>query len=659
MTVTLPRNGDVTLMLTLSRLALGAAPLALLAASAQAEPQPAGNSLPQPITITDSIPAPKDVPYPGGTIQLAVDATDVTRGIFSVKEVIPVVGVGEKLTLLLPKWLPGNHSPTGQISKIAGIAFEVDGKPVRWVRDTVDVFAFHLDLPAGAKAVTASFQYLSPTASNQERIVTTPDMLSLQWDCVALYPAGWFVRQIPFSVSVKYPAGWKSATALAPGLSGDTVTYPTVDFETLVDSPAIAGRNMVSHELAPGVRLDIAADRPDQLDATPEQLAPHKKLVEQAIKLFGAQHYDHYDFLFTLSDTLGGEGLEHHRSSEDGTVASYFTKWEDNAPNRNLLAHEFTHSWDGKFRRPADLWTPDYRTPMQDTLLWVYEGQTQFWGYVLQARSGLGTKQEILDSFAATAAYYQNSPAKDWRSVEDTTNDPIIAQRRPKAWPTYQWSEDYYEAGKLVWLDADQLIREKTNGRKSLEDFARAFFGMRDRDWGVLTYRFQDVVDTLNKVMPYDWAGFLNERINAPGAKFPLDGITRGGYRLVYQDKPTSWWKQREKGRKMADFSYSIGLVIADDGAAISGVQWGGPAFQAGVTVGSKLLAVNGRDYSKALLESAITAARTSNQPIHLLIKQADQYRDVAVSWSGGLRYPTLEKTGKGETGLDRLLAAK
>ena len=259
-----------------------------------------------------------------------------------------------------------------------------------------------------------------------------------------------------------------------------------------------------------------------------------------------------------------------------------------------------------------------------------------------------------------TAAYYQNTPAKTWRSVEDTTDDPIIAERRPKGWSSYQWSEDYYEAGKLVWLDADQLIREKTGGRKSLDDFARIFFGMRDRDWGVLTYRFQDVVDALNTVMPYDWAGFLNARINAPDPKLPLDWIARGGYRLVYQDKPTGFWKQREKSRKVAVFSYSVGLTIgadADGKGAISGVFWGSPAYAAGVTVGSKLLAVNGRDYDKEMLESAITAAKTTNQPIHLLIKQSDQYRDVALNWTGGLRYPTLVKVAKGEAGLDRLLA--
>ncbi len=645
-------------MTYLARALAGAAPFALLTGLVPAHAmQPATNSLPQAVAITDTIPAPKDVPYPGGTIQLAVDASDVTRGIFSVKETIPVAEAG-KLTLLFPKWLPGNHSPTGQVSKMAGLVITSEGKTIPWVRDTVDVYAFHVDVPAGAKSIVASFQYLSPTTGNQGRIVTTPDMLSLQWDCVALYPAGHFVRQIPIQASVTYPKGWKSATALAPGLSGDTVTYPTVDFETLVDSPAIAGRNMVTHELTPGVRLDIAADRPDQLKATPEQIAAHKRLVEQAVKLFGAQHYDHYDFLLTLSDNLGGEGLEHHRSSEDGTGADYFTDWDSSVAARNLLPHELTHSWDGKYRRPADLWTPDYRTPMQDTLLWVYEGQTQYWGYVLQARSGLASKQDTLDALASTAAYYENTPAKAWRTVEDTTHDPIIAQRRPKAWTSYQWSEDYYEAGKLVWLDADQLIREKTGGKKSLDDFARAFFGMRDRDWGVLTYRFQDVVDTLNSVMPYDWASFLNERIYAVKPEATLGWIARGGYKLDYQDKPTAYWKSREKDREITDYSYSIGLTLGKEGA-ISSVFWDSPAFKAGITAGSKLVAIDGRAYDKDLLKSVITAAKGGSQPIHLLVKQGSAYRDVAVQWNGGLRYPTLVKVAKGEAGLDKLLESK
>jgi predicted metalloprotease with PDZ domain len=642
-----------------ARALTGAAPLALILAmsAARAEPQPATNTLPQPAPVTSGVPEPKDVAYPGGTIQLAIDATNVAQGIFRVTETIPVAQAG-KMTLLLPEWIPGAHSPTGQVSKVAGFTFTADGKTIPWVRDVVDVFAFHLDVPAGAKSVVAQFQYLSPTAGAQGRIVTTPDMLSLQWDAMSLYPAGYFVRNIQFASTVRYPTGWKSASAMIPGLSGDTVTYPTVDYETLVDSPAIAGRNMVSHQLSPDVKLDIAADRPDQLKATPAQIDAHKRLVEQAVKLFGAQHYNHYDFLLTLSDTLGGEGLEHHRSSEDGTDADYFTDWDSNAPDRNLLPHEFTHSWDGKFRRPADLWTPTYHEPMGDTLMWVYEGQTQYWGYILQARSGLSTKQETLDALAALAASYDHQRGRDWRPVEDTTNDPTMSQRRPQGWRSWQRSEDYYSEGQLTWLDADQLIREKTGGKKSLDDFAKTFFGIRDRDWGVVTYTFQDVVDALNKVMPYDWATFLHDRIYTVRPKPPLDWITRGGYKLVYDDKESGWLKQVAKKRKGLDLSYSLGLTVGK-GNTLSSVQWGGPAFNAGLTLGTTLVAVDGRDYDNDLLKAAVVNAKDSKQPIQLLVKQSDQYRTVTINYTGGLLYPHLEKVGKGEGGIDKLLAPK
>ena len=642
-------------MTRFARALASAAPLALLLAAGAARAAPVANSQPQPAPIPDTIPAPKDVPYPGGTIQLTVDATDVARGIFKALETIPVTESGP-MTLLYPKWLPGTHSPTGPIDKIAGIIFMADGKTIPWVRDVVDVYAFHLDVPAGTRAITASFSFLSPTADSQGRVMATPDMLSLEWDDVSMYPAGYFVRRIPFAVSVTYPAGWKSASALIPGLSGDHVTYPTINYEDLVDSPAIAGRNMKSWALTPDVNLDVAADRPDQLDAKPEQIEAHRRLVEQARKNFGASHFDHYDFLLTLSDTLGGEGLEHHRSSEDGTDADYFTDWENKAPERNLLPHEFTHSWDGKFRRPADLWTPDYRQPMGDTLLWVYEGQTQYWGYVLQARSGLVSKQDTLDALAATAAYYGISRGKDWRSVEDTTNDPTMSQRRPEAWRTYQRAEDYYEEGKLMWLEADQLLREKTGGKKSLDDFAKAFFGMRDRDWGVLTYTFEDVVAALNGVMPYDWSTFLKHWMYDVQPTPPLDWITRGGYKLTYTDKPSAIWKSSDSARKSTNLSYSVGLTVGKDDT-VAGVVWGGPAYTAGITLGTKIVAVNGRQYDSDGLKAAITAAKGGTRPIHLLIKQSDQYRDVALQWNGGLRYPTLQKVGKGEGGLDRLLA--
>jgi predicted metalloprotease with PDZ domain len=614
----------------------------------------ARNSAPEALPMLDTIPPARDVPWPG-VITIAVDASDVTRGIFRITETIPVPAAGT-LTLLYPKWLPGHHSDSGQVSQLAGLAINAGGKSIPWRRDPVDVFAFHLDVPAGATSVEAQFQYLAPTDVNQGRIVTTPDMLNLQWNAVVLYPAGYYVRRIPVEASVKYPDGWKAATALeTASQEGATVHYKQVALDTLVDSPIFAGANVRVEILAPDVRLDIVADQPEQLAATDEQIQLHRNLVLQAVKLFGAQHYDHYDLLLACSDRQSGIGLEHHRSSENGVKSGYFTEWKDNLTSRDLLPHEYTHSWNGKYRRPADLWTPDYRAPMRDSLLWVYEGQTQFWGYVLGARSGLLTKEQTLDGLANLAASLDNAAGRKWRPLADTTDDPIIAQRRPKAWRSWQRSEDYYNEGLLVWLDTDSLIRQLSHGARSMDDFARAFFGLNDRDWGELTYDFDDVVHTLNEVQPHDWAAFLHERLDQVSDHAPLDGFTRGGYKLVYTDTPTEWFKSNEKSRKITDLTYSGGLVLGKDGD-ISGVAWDSPAFKAGLTVGSKLIAVNSRALETDKLKEAIKAKKS---PLSLLVKTGDIYRTVELNYDGGLRYPKLEKIGEGPASIDTLLAPK
>ena len=331
--------------------------------------------------------------------------------------------------------------------------------------------------------------------------------------------------------------------------------------------------------------------------------------------------YDHYDFLLTISDYLGGNGLEHHRSSEDGTGRGYFTDWENKLRDRNLLPHEFSHSWDGKFRRPADLWTPDYRTPMQDSGLWVYEGQTQFWGYVLGARSGMLSKEDTLDAIAATAASYSlGTPGRAWRPLIDTTNDPIIASRQPQPWRSWQRAEDYYSEGQLIWLDVDRIIRQQSGGKRSIDDFAKAFFGIRDRDWGEVTYTLDDIVATLNKVQPYDWRAYLQRRVYDVAPEAPLEGITKGGYRLVYTSEPTKWWKSNEKDRKVTDLTYSGGLVVGSDGK-VSSVLWDSPAFNSGMTIGDEILAVNGRHYDGDALKSAIKAASGQRTAVQLLIK--------------------------------------
>jgi predicted metalloprotease with PDZ domain len=513
----------------------------------------------------------------------------------------------------------------------------------------------------GVTAIDVDFQYVSPTAENQGRVVATPDMASIQWVANSLYPAGYFVRDIPIQASVIVPTGWKIGTALRPsGQIGNRTDYPVTSYDILMDSPLIAGAHYRRIELSPDVAMDVIADNEQELAAKPEQIAIHTRMVDQALKVFGAQHYDHYDFLLTISDYLGGSGLEHHRSSEDGVKRGYFTDWENHPRDRSsLMPHEYVHSWDGKYRRAADLWTPDYRTPMQDTLMWVYEGQTQFWGYILAGRSGMLTKQQTLDAIASTAATYGvGTPGRTWRPLEDTTNDPIIAQRSPQPWRSWQRSEDYYSEGELIWIDIDRIIRQQSGGKRSIDNFARAFFGMRDRDWGELTYTFDDVVATLNRVQPYDWRAYLQRKVYDVAAQPPLEGITQGGYRLVFTDQPSEWIKSAEMNGKNRDLTYSGGLVVGNDGK-ISSVLWDSAAFNAGLTIGSEIVAVNGRKFDMDSIKQAIKGAAGSGSAPELLVHDGEVYRTVKLDWHGGLRYPRLVKVGTGRGTLDALLAPR
>jgi predicted metalloprotease with PDZ domain len=634
-------------------------PLALVALLLASTSVTAQTRNTQPVAtapMTTTIPEARDVAYPG-VIQLDVDATNVGQGIYRVKQTIPVAEAGP-MTLLMPAWLPGKHAARGEVEKLAGLKITAGGRPVAWRRDPVDVYAFHVTVPQGARSLNLDFQFISATAPNQGRVSVTPNMLNLQFEQVSLYPAGYYTRRIPIQATVKYPVGWQAASGLPSRATGSTYAYQQTDYETLIDSPVFAGRYFKRWALTPRVGLNVVADTAGELAATPEIIDKHKALVAQSVKLFGAQHYDNYEFLLAISDEMGGIGLEHHRSSENGVDPGYFKEWKDAVGDRDLLPHEFTHSWNGKFRRGADMWTPDFRTPMRGSLLWVYEGQTQFWGVVLGARSGMLSKEEALDNFANWAASLDNSKGRTWRALVDTTNDPIISARRPKGWTSWQRSEDYYIEGAMIWLEADSIIRKQTRGARSIDDFARAFFGINDGDWGQVTYTFDDVVKTLNGVTPYDWATFLDTRVNAPSERAPLGGITGNGYRLVYTDTPNAVAKAAEKSAKTTSFAFSLGMTIASDGA-VRAVMWDSPAFDAGFDVSTTIVAVDGSAYTSDRLKDAVTAATTSKEPIKLLVKNGTRYREVALDYHGGLRYPRLEKVGTGETGFDRLLAAK
>ena len=624
--------------------------LTLLATTTSAAPL----SKPTPQPFTTTIPAAQDTPFPG-TLTLKIDAADTVRGILHVTETIPMPAAGP-MTLLFPKWLPGNHGPSGQISKLASLIISANGKELTWKRDEVDVFAFHITAPAGVKSLDVKFDFLTPTAANQGRITVTADMISLQPNQLSLYPAGWFTRQIPVETTVTWPKGWQAGGALRPvKTAGDTITYETVDYETLVDSPFLAGRYFQKWDLGQNISLNVTSDAQRFLAATPAQIDAHKKLVQQAIKLFGTRQFDHYDFLLSLTENLGGIGLEHHRSSENGVNTGYFTEWDKGPGRRNLLPHEFTHSWNGKHRRGITTIVPDYSTPLRNSMLWVYEGQTQFWGYVLGARSGLFTKQETLDSYAAIAASLDVRPARSWRSLDDTTNDPVIAARAPKAWLSQQRSEDYYNEGLLIWMEADSILRRETAGAKGMDDFASAFFGTGEGDWGVVPYDFAEIVRTLNSIAPYDWDGFLRQRLTEKAKGAPLGGFTASGYKLIYTDTPTPTFADQMRTGKINNLSYSGGLVIGKDGA-IEQVIWNSAAFDAGLAVGDSLIAVNDKPFSDDLFKAEITMAKGGKAPIRLLVKTADRLGSVSLAWNGGLLYPRFEKTGGTDTALDRLL---
>lgn len=627
--------------------------------------KPAG---PQPVPLPPPVPAPLDQPY-AGTISLSVDLTNVNARVLNMHETIPVKP-GE-IILLYPQWLPGNHSPSNSVGNLAGLVVKANGERIPWLRDPVNMWAFHVDVPKGASALDLNFQYLAPLRPQQGRISNR--IADLTWNSVLLYPAGYFARRIQFAPELMLPEGWKFATALdVKSQSGNLVQFKDVPLNTLIDSPLYAGINYKRVDLSTGadnpVYLDVFADKPEQLEITPEELQFHKNLVIQAQKLFNSHHYNHYDFLFSLSDTVGGKGLEHHQSSEDGTRANYFTDWAAGVSGRALLPHEYTHSWNGKFRRPADLWTANFNEPMRNSLLWVYEGLTDYYGNVLTARSGMRTLEQARDEIAGIAASFEISPGRTWRSLDDTTNQPIISAHfsAPEFWPSWQRSFDYYPESDLVWLDADTKIRELSNGQKSLDDFAKLFCGIDNGSYVTVTYTLEDLVKALNTVQPYDWAEFFQTRVYQVEPQVPENGITGGGYRLVYNDNEPDWMKHMDQSRGTG-FSTSIGFTVSGEGGPngdgngargmITNVVWDSPAFKAGVTPEMQLEAVNDHAFSVANLREAILAAEKNAAPIKLLLKRENEFLTVNVDYHGGLRYPHLERVESVPDRLDAILA--
>jgi predicted metalloprotease with PDZ domain len=634
-----------------------------ISALAQNQSQP----LPQPTPMPPAIAAPQDTPFVG-PIELSVDLRNIVDRVEHVHENIPIVPGSKEMVLLYPEWLPGDHEPGGPIERLGGIVTAVDGKRTQWVRDRVNVYAFHIPLIAGQKTVSLDFDYLSPIKPADGRIEISDAIADIEWNEIVMYPAGYFSRDIQVDARLELPPSWKYATALETAShTKDTVKFERTPLNTLVDSPLYAGLYSERVDLTPAptdpVHLNLFADKADDLKMTPEELELHKKLAVEADKLYGSHHYKHYDFLLLMSDKVGGVGLEHHQSSEDGTPADYLTDWPHGVEGRDLLAHEYTHSWNGKFRRPADLWTPNFDVPMRDDLLWVYEGMTQYWGNVLTARAGMRTPEQTRDVFANVAAGFAISQGRDWRPLVDTTNQPIVSQRRPVSWVSYQRPEDYYTEGELIWLDADTKIRQLTGDKKSLDDFCKLFLGVYNGSFITDPYDLGDVIHDLNEVAPYDWKSFFDERVYDLHAAVPMGGFTQGGYKLVYTDEPVKWMQTENEAHNYASFATSLGFTIGSrrggsaKSAAISNVWWGSPAFKAGITPGMELVAVNGTAYNAKLLTAAILEAEKSKNPIQLQVRKDDIYSTIAVPYYDGLRYPSLQRVDGSPDLLDEILA--
>jgi len=622
------------------------------------------NSLgPQPVPLPPPGVAPADTPYPG-TISLLVDVTSIKVRVLNVHETIPIKG--RDITLLYPEWLPGTHSPSNPVGELAGLAVTANGKRIPWVRDRVDMYAFHVEALQDATTLDINFQYLAPQDPKRGRI--SSKFANVTWNSVLLYPAGYFSRDIKFEAALRLPVGWKFASALdVKSQDGDLVQFKDTTLNTLVDSPLYAGVNFKRLDLSTGpdnpVYLDVFAEKPADLEITPEELQYHRNLVIEAQKLFNSHHYDHYDFLFSVSNIVSGKGLEHHQSSEDGSRANYFTDWGAGVAGRALLPHEYTHSWNGKFRRPADLWTPNFNVPMRNDLLWVYEGLTDYYGNVLTARSGMRTPEQARDVFAQIAAAFEISPGRTWRSLEDTTTAPIISSHSSAqdGWPSWQRSYDYYPESDLIWLDADTKIRELSGGKKSLDDFAKLFFGIDNGSYITVPYTFDDLVRALNTVQPYDWAGFFRTRVYEVSPNVPENGFTQGGYRLVYNDNEPEWLMKAEMVRG-ASFASSLGFSLKSEGSpdshgSLDNVWWDSLAFKAGITPDMQLQAVNDQDYTAAVLRETILAAERTKEPIKLLLKRGDEFVTVSLDYHGGMRYPHLERVETTPDRLDAILA--
>lgn len=577
-----------------------------------------------------------------GTERLKVDATDAPRNILHATVTIPVTP--GPLTLVYPKWLPGNHRPTGPIQNLTGLHFSANGKELEWQRDLEDMYAFHLQVPAGTTELQVALDTITYYGKSS---LASSKVLDLVWNQVVLYPKDTRSDAVRVTASVRLPEGWKFGTALTPTQqSGSSAEFQTVSLTTLVDSPLIAGEFFREVQITPPGEpikhvIDMAGESEEAIQITDKDVASLKELVAQTGKIFGARHYTKYHFLLILGDETAHHGLEHHESSDNGAAEDMFSSPGAHDLEADLLPHEFFHSWNGKYRRPAGLATPNYQDPMHGDLLWVYEGLTDYYGNILAARTGLRSPDQFRENLAYTAAMLDHRAGRTWRPLQDTATSVQSLFAAPPEWTNWRRTADYYPEGYLIWLEVDSLIRQKTNGQKSLNDFCRLFHGGQSGPPTVVTYKFEDVVAGLNQVVAYDWGKLLRDRLDSKSPRAPMGGITNGGWKLAYTDQKNTTMDAREKSSNNIDLSFSLGFIANKEGE-LRDVIPGSPAYAAGLGPGMKIIAVNGRKWSKDIIRTALKSGLHNQKPLALLAENGEYYNTYQVNYHEGERNPHL-----------------
>jgi len=598
-------------------------------------------------------------------LHVALDATQAAQKIYHVKVTMPAKP--GPFTFVYPKWIPGYHGPVGPIEGVVSLRVLANGSPIDWRRDLVDFYAVHTDVPATASSIEVDFDLVgAPSQNGQNPPTNTTQLAVIEYSNFVVYPQGATAIGTQVDASLTLPSGWTFGTALpVQSHSGATIVFQPASLYTVVDSPIIAGAHEREFQLGGTQYLDIASDSDDGIDITPKFLTGMKHLVQEGPALYGGKHYRDYHFLLTAADPVGFEGIEHHESSDDRANEKYAADDTNYVLAADLLPHEYSHSWNGKYRRPADLTPPDYQQVEKTDLLWVYEGMNQYNGEKLATRARLIDFRGELDNLAISAASMDLQEGRGWRPVRDLADmAPFLYPAPRQYYELRRNAGDFYTEGDLIWLDADVTIRRLTHDAKSLDDFCRLWGNGSDESSApvAITYDENDVIALLNKVVPYDWAGFFKERIATIQPHAPLGGITGGGYKLVYTDKESDLEKGRDAAQKQVDARFSIGLVIGTDGdgdGAIRDILVNSPAFRAGLATDSRIVAVDGRRWSPDILAEALKRHKGGSTPLELIVSNTDFFSVVHIDASSGVRYPHLVRDPSSPDELQKIYAPR